>query len=133
MLLFTCDKKDDDTIDPNPINNANITNLLVEGNFYISHFTESGNDHTSDFQGYTFTFDPNGGATAHLQGNTTTGSWSLGSDDSKRKLILNFGTDDPLEELSEDWEVMNLSQTQIDLRHVSGGDGSIDELTFKRQ
>lgn len=133
ILFFSCDKKDDDTTDPNPINNGNITSMLVEGTFYISRFVESGNDETSDFQGYTFTFDPNGGAAATIQGNTTNGSWTLGSDDSKRKLILNFGTVDPLEELNEDWEVMSLSNSQIDLRHISGGDGSIDELSFKRQ
>jgi len=47
-------------------------------------------------------------------------------------MILNFGHQVPFDELNEDWEVISKSDTKINLRHVSGGDGSIDVLEFTK-
>jgi hypothetical protein len=37
------------------------------------------------------------------------------------------------EDLSDDWEVVNSSDTKLELKDVSGGDGSIDYLTFEKK
>ena len=40
--------------------------------------------------------------------------------------------DGPFEEISEDWNVISRTATKIELKHVSGGDGSIDYLTLEK-
>ena len=87
-------------------------------------------DETSDFNGYSFTFNADGTALAD-NGMQTSGSWSTYTDSGVEKLDLNFGTMDPLEELQDDWEILSVSADLIELRDVSG-DGSVDQLTFGR-
>ncbi len=61
------------------------------------------------------------------------GTWTTGTDDSTPKFIINFSaTNGPFEEISEDWQILNASATRVELKHVSGGDGSIDMLTFEK-
>ena len=40
--------------------------------------------------------------------------------------------DGPFEEISEDWRVISRTTTKIELKHISGGDGSTDYLTFEK-
>ena len=37
-----------------------------------------------------------------------------------------------IRQLSEDWEIIFLTNTKIELRHVSGGNGGADILTFEK-
>ena len=77
-----------------------------------------------------------------------TGSWSIISnsnsnddddsssdDDSSDDVDFNifFSSSSNFEELSEDWEIVSYTETRIELKHVSGGDGSIDVLVFEKQ
>jgi predicted nucleotidyltransferase len=41
-----------------------------------------------------------------------------------------FSSPSDFEELSEDWEIISQTATKIELRHVSGGGGGTDLLTF---
>ena len=36
------------------------------------------------------------------------------------------------ESISEDWRVLSSTASKIELKHISGGDGSIDLLTFEK-
>jgi hypothetical protein len=36
------------------------------------------------------------------------------------------------EELSEDWSILSISPSKIELKHVSGGNGGTDFLTFEK-
>jgi hypothetical protein len=46
---------------------------------------------------------------------------------------LTFGaTDGPFESITDDWDVLSASSSKIELKHTSGGDGSIDYLTFEK-
>jgi len=64
---------------------------------------------------------------------TQSGDWSTYVDSGYTKLDLMFtALDGPFEEISEDWNVISRSATKIELKHVSGGDGSVDYLTFEK-
>ena len=106
-----------------------IEDQLTDGVWYVTYFFDD-YDETSDFTGYTFTFNADGTALAD-NGMQTSGSWSTYTDSGVEKLDLNFGTMDPLEELQDDWEILSVSADLIELRDVSG-DGSVDQLTFGR-
>ena len=43
-----------------------------------------------------------------------------------------FSTPADFEELTEDWHIISISNTKIELTHVSGGNGGTDFLTFER-
>ena len=106
-----------------------IEDQLTDGVWYVTYFFDD-YDETSDFNGYSFTFNADGTALAD-NGMQTSGSWSTYTDSGVEKLDLNFGTMDPLEELQDDWEILSVSADLIELRDVSG-DGSVDHLTFGR-
>ena len=106
-----------------------IEDQLTDGVWYVTYFFDD-YDETSDFTGYSFTFNADGTALAD-NGMQTSGSWSTYTDSGVEKLDLNFGTMDPLEELQDDWEILSVSADLIELRDVSG-DGSVDQLTFGR-
>lgn len=127
---MACSKDDENT--PEPINSGNVTSTLTKGPFYVSFFKEDGNIKTSNFNNYTFVFDANGGTTVNTPGGTATGTWSVGNDDSKTKVVFNFGAGNPLEKLNEDWEVLSITNSQISMRHISGGNGGVYLLTISR-
>ena len=83
------------------------------------------------FSGYVFTFNNNGTSTAVRNSITTAGTWSTYTDSGENKLDLNFDGL-ALDEIEDDWRIIEFSATQIRLKDVSGGDGSVDYLTFTK-
>ncbi len=126
-VLFSSCKKDDAPT----ITTTNVTSTLISGNWRISYFAESGVDKTSNYNGNAFTFGSGGIITAVKSTTTVTGSWSIGNDDSKVKLVLVFTTSN-FTSLTEDWHVLERTDTKIRTQHVSGGSGTIDYLTFEK-
>ena len=125
-LLFTACQNDSSDDNNNNGNNSNLT-----GSWVITLFEEDGVNETSKFDGFTFAFNSNNSLDATKSGSTTKGSWSYGTDDSSNKLIINFNSGKPLEELNEDWVILEQTSKLLRLRHVSGGNGGIDEVTFE--
>jgi len=118
---------------------SGISNIVMDGGWQVTLYKEDGVDHTSDFNGYTFTFGNTMVVTASNSTNSYTGTWLVtdnGADDDSASSDVDFNLlfTEPtvLTELSEDWDVISSSNTKIQLRHISGGDGSIDNLTFEK-
>lgn len=135
FLAVSC-SSDDDSSDNNN-NSAIIVQLeasIKVGTWRVSNFVEDGTNQTHHFTGYAFTFSGNGTVTATNGTNTVTGTWSTSSSSSSgAKFILNFNvTSGPFEEISEDWRIESVTSILVDLKHVSGGDGSVDLLTFAK-
>ena len=129
-LIFTatsCSKDDD-----NGGNSAAVATSLKSGTWHISSYSDNGVNETDNFSSFTFTFGTSGTVTATNSLLTATGSWSTGFDDSKDKLDLDFPAPPLFEELSEDWEIVSQTSTQISLRHISGGSGETDLLVFQK-
>ncbi|WP_299115059.1 hypothetical protein [uncultured Winogradskyella sp.] len=127
-LRFESDCSGDGSIDDTVLVNA-----LTNGDWYITYFFDD-TDETADFADYTFNFASDNTATATDMNGTINGSWSTTSgDDTSLGLNLNFGTGIPLDELADDWDVLEVTNDIIRLKDVSGGDGSEDFLTFERE
>ncbi|PTX59455.1 hypothetical protein C8N46_10943 [Kordia periserrulae] len=118
-------------------NNGNVddtalVNSLTTGDWYITYYFDD-TDETADYTDYVFNFASDGSATANLMGTITNGFWNTSAgDETALELNLNFGTTIPLDELAEDWDVLEVTNDIIRLKDVSGGDGDIDYLTFER-
>jgi hypothetical protein len=111
--------------------NQAFTDVLISGTWYITYFTDDNNNETSYFNGYNFTFNNNGTTTAVKIGVTTNGTWSTYIDSGENKFELSFDGV-TLDEIEDDWRIIEFSETQIRLKDVSGGDGSTDYLTFTK-
>lgn len=110
-----------------------VTTNVSSGTWRVSLYNEEGTVHTSDFNGYVFTFGTDGSVTAVNGSSTQAGVWSTYTDSGSTKFDLNFlVSSGSFESISEDWNVLSSSATVISLKHVSGGDGSIDLLTFTK-
>lgn len=111
-----------------------IENSIVEGEWKVTLYEEDGNNETSDYNDYRFKFNSDGSVTVQPGMLTViyTGTWKTEKDSDHVDFILNFSTPANLEDLSDDWEVLSESKTKLELEDVSGGDGSIDKLTFEK-
>lgn len=119
LIISACHKSNDITGSSNP--------GVVVGTWKVSLFKDSGNDETTDFSGYTFTFNSDGSLAAAKGSSTTNGSWSKTS---KFNIDLGPKTDanKPLGELTDDWQIISIDSTLIKLGDDNSASG--ESLTF---
>jgi hypothetical protein len=120
VILTSCQKEDDQ-----------IQKTLINGTWEISNYIDSGTDETYYFTGYTFNFNADGGLVAKVNSTGVVGNWSQGDDDSSDKLNIIFDQA-PLNELNDDWDIIVISGSTIELRDVSS-DGETDFLKFNKK
>lgn len=122
----------------NKVKTKDVNNTITEGKWRVSYFSEDGENETYYFTGYEFTFNDNGSVQAVSQNGNVNGTWSTtddnSNDDSSSDVDLNlvFPATNNFDEISDDWDVISQSDDKIELQDISGGDGSIDKLTFER-
>lgn len=140
-LLFSanaCSDDDKEMTNDNSVLIQEAKEVATNGSWIISSYIESTIDQTSNFSGYTFTFNTDGTLIAIKDSSNIEGTWSVTDDDSSMDdspdddIDFNIFFTNPTEfsELSEDWEIRTINSSTIELRHISGGDGDIDTLTF---
>ena len=147
FMFFSCDSSDDN-VENSVMDLTEINATATSGSWVVARFEEDGVDQTSNFFDYSFTFDIDGILNVAKEDLLIKGSWSITSDsnsnynddssldaDSNDDVHFNifFSSTSNFEELSEDWEIVSYTETRIELKHVSGGDGSIDVLVFEKQ
>lgn len=126
------------------VNNGSLTEVTdtaQNGTWTVTFYEDDGNNETNHFQGYTFTFGNNSVLTATNGTNTYTGSWSVtdsnSSDDddngsSDLDFNIAFSTPASFEDLTDDWDILEINDNTIKLIDVSGGNGGTDYLTFEK-
>jgi len=131
MLLFAitgCSKDDNPSV-----NSAeNLKNTVSSGTWKVTYYYDTDHEETANFTGYTFTFGANGNLLVSNDILSFSGKWSAINDSNRSKVVLEFATPAQFEEISEDWEVVAISATEVQLKHVSGGSGGTDLLTFSK-
>jgi hypothetical protein len=129
-----------------PLTNVQpVIDAATSGTWRISNYADSGTNHTSHFNGYSFTFGSGNVVSASNGTNTYTGTWSVtnssGSDDSHHDddshyndIDFNIFFTSPANfvELSDDWDIVSYSATRIELIDVSGGNGGTDILVLEK-
>lgn len=124
ISVTSCDRSDN--ID------SNTNQIVTSGSWRITLFIDSGNNETSDFAGYTFTFNTGGNLAAMKNGNTVNGTWSVSASSNKFNIDLGPKTaaNQPLGELTEDWKILSSSATEIKLTDDNAS--SSEFLTFTK-
>lgn len=106
------------------------SNNLKSGTWKVELFVDDGMDHTADFSSFIFTFSNGAVVTATNSALTATGTWSVTTDNDTPKLNLSFGSPALFVDLSEDWEILTVTNNTVALHHDGGG--GMDMLTFKK-
>jgi len=133
-----------------------LTQTVESGTWTITNFVDDGEDETSDFAGYDFTFNPDGTLVADNGTTTITGSWSItidddssddssddsdddgmdddsddDDDDDEIEFNIFFASPETFTELSEDWDIISFTSDTIQLVD-DDDDGTSDFLTFEK-
>jgi hypothetical protein len=125
-------------------NQKQINNITTDGTWIISSYIDDGDDETADFATFRLSFLESGvlNATDLLSSNSNpyAGSWSVtdansNNDDNLADLDfnINFSVSNKLDDLSDDWDIISYTETEIKLIDVSGGSGGTDYLTLNKQ
>lgn len=129
LLIVSCTKSDNpkkDTVN-------GVTSMMLNGTWRITSFIDDG-DETSNYSGYSFSFAGDNSVTASKEMTVYTGTWSITDSNSKKNKLsdldfnLFFASPDFLEELSDDWDIAEKSETRIKLVDDNGS----DQLIFER-
>lgn len=123
IVLAGCTKKDSDV--------DSVAQAVTNGTWRVTHFSERTNNETSDFAGYTFTFQNNGKVLASKNGVIKEGNWSESS--SSQRLVIDLGVKNdgnkPLGELSDDWVIISKTDTKINLADDNASSNELLEFT----
>ncbi|HRD82232.1 MAG TPA: hypothetical protein PK198_20965 [Saprospiraceae bacterium] len=122
LLGAACTNISDDSLPSN-----DVSGVITNGDWEVSYFWDKTKDETHKFSGYSFVFENGGVLRSIRQGSTTVGTWVQGSG----KLILFAGAADPLEELNDDWIIVERTETLIRLR--DDNDEHVEELHFRKR
>lgn len=139
-VVSSCSDDDDNSMivtpsmDPTPV-----INTVNNGTWRVTYYNDSGNDETANFTGYNFTFGASNILTAVNGSTTATGTWSVTSDNSLDDSLSNdldfniaFSTPANFADLTDDWNIISYTTTEVKLIHVSGGGGGTDYITFQK-
>lgn len=121
----------DDCDDDGGSGNPTFISVLTTGTWYVSYFNEDGIVETSDYNGYNFTFFGSSNIEVSKNSVITLGTWSTFIDGGYNKIEFTF-VNSNLEDLEEDWIILEYTPTVIRLKHVSGGNGGTDYLNFTK-
>ena len=127
-ILFASCSNSDTTSDP-VADLSTKTNMVIQSDWKVTQYTDSGIDETGDFAGYSFTFNTDGSFVAVSPAATFTGSWALTlgsnspddsgnstSDDNLDKLTITISGNKRMDDLSHKWLVEKITATEIWLR-----------------
>lgn len=124
LAFAACQHGDDDGSTPNGNNGGTIP---TGSQWKVTYFFDKDKDETSDFSGYVFEFETGGIFVANVPGGSTVeGTWQ----ETSSKLIIAIPGAKPLEELNDDWLLIEKTDNVIKLR--DDNDEHLEELHFQR-
>jgi hypothetical protein len=102
-----------------------IRDILLAVNWKVASYIDSGDDETSDYNGYVIDFKASNEVIATNGSNTNNGNWSVNN--AGNELTLDFNGS-PFDEFNDDWDIVSVTPNRIELRDVSGGGSGTDIL-----
>lgn len=121
----------EDSIDDCNDDSGVVSPINLTGTWHVSYYFEGDDDETINYNGYNFTFFVGGNIEVEKSGSYSNGLWTKYIDGGQDWLELDFDDSD-LGDLEEDWKIIEFTETQLRLRHTSGGGGDTEYLYFTR-
>jgi hypothetical protein len=96
-----------------------VTPVVTRGNWKVNLYMDANNDKTNDFAGYLFSFGGNGDVKATKNGSDIYGHWY--EDNISKRVVIDLGSADPmLVNLNDQWDIGNVSSTNVALENDNG-------------
>jgi hypothetical protein len=111
-------------------NAQELINALIDGQWFVETYLNDGIDQTGTYSDFAFTFKNSGVVVATSSIYTYYGTWSV-SGTNDLELVLDFGTQSPIDEFNRDWDVLNFDTFRVELEDVSSGGGT-DTLILEK-
>lgn len=115
----SCQHDDNNNVTPSgtTTSTGNNTTTAPAGGWRLSLFSETGENKTSHFNGYTFDFAAGGTMTAKNGSQTVSGTWKQYQDNSITKFAISLNTTDKdMSELNDDWALVSRNDNFISLK-----------------
>lgn len=109
VTISACKKED------NSPASSSVSSIITSGSWRVSYYHESGNDRTSNFSGYTFTFNSNETMTAANSSGTTNGTWK-NDDSNANEFHMSMGSASPCNVLNHGWLIISKTSSEIDMK-----------------
>ena len=104
----------------------------LTGDWKLTYYYSNGTIKTDDYAGYVFDFKPKNALTATARAQSVAGVWAISTDDATQKMNINFNTgDNNLSALTNDWHVVFVSETKVEL--ADNDAATSDQVHFTRQ
>lgn len=132
VVIFASCSSDDDSGNANTSEFEQIKTTLPQGEWEISTFNDKGSDKTETFESFKFTFNKDGSVEAQNDLLTEVGTWNYDNTSGKtEKLVLKFGKLNPFNEITDDWDIISVTNSKVELSDEDGK-GEIKLLTFTK-
>ena len=90
--------------------------ILPQGEWKVGKFIKDEVDQTANFESFVFTFNKDGNVLAQNDLFSENGTWLYVKEtDLKENLVLTFGQIEPLDEISDDWQIVSIGASKIEL------------------
>lgn len=108
------------------------SNTSINGTWKVKSFIDNKNrDRSSYYAAYNFDFKTSGELVVSSSSIKYNGTYSSVMDSGKQKFYITITTsDDEIDELNEDWILVEKTDTVIKLTNTSGGNGGTKTLVF---
>ena len=129
------DLRPDVSVAKNP---ESIINVLQQGTWKVTYFFDAKTNKSSTFSGYDFTFGSNEILLANNTSLDYDGKWSviksgeIGDNLNDINFTILFSSPNSFAELSDDWNIVQISETQIRLKGVDNDNGESNYLIFEK-
>ncbi|UWX55630.1 hypothetical protein NYZ99_03975 [Maribacter litopenaei] len=110
-----------------------IRNFMMGGDWTVASYIEGDNDQTALFGGYSTAFMVDHQMELKEGGMTyATGLWRvLRNKVGQLKVYLNYGDNMPMNELTDDWDFVSVTEGRLELKDISG-DGTVTILVLEK-
>lgn len=133
IVVFASCSSNDDAGDVFTNEFEQIKTTLPVGQWKISTFIDGQTDRTSAFESFVFTFNEDGTVQGTTDLFSETGTWTYDNTISNtEKLVLVFGDTDPFPEIIDDWDIVSVSNSKVELSDDNNANMEIKLLTFTK-
>jgi hypothetical protein len=115
-----------------------VTSTLEPGTWIVTHYNNSGNDESGDYNEFSLDFQENGMVVATKDEGSVVGTWSIEGvvvgegygevDIGIAKFVLDFGESAPLNEFINDWDIVHCFTSKVDFFYFSPEYGTITDV-----
>ena len=135
-LIVSCSTNEDDSTNTT-VEIVQLESTAETGTWRVTNLVDSGQDETSDFNGFVFSFLENGTVTATNGTTIYDGTWSVASDDDDDNdvdfnIFFPVPDSNDFDDLNDDWDIVSYSDTIINLIDIDDETGDTDLLTFEK-